>query len=51
VDIPVHRVLEEDGANDPLPVKRGAGNHAGAHFVHDGKHLILAFPSAFFNSV
>src|SRR4029453_9224708 len=51
LNVPVHGVLEQDGADDPLPVKAGARNHAGAHLVHYRKHLILVGPRTFFDSV
>src|SRR5215510_11847519 len=51
LDVPVYGVLEQDGANNPLSGKGGAGNHAGAHLVHDCKHLILVGPRTFFDSV
>src|SRR5262249_28106486 len=49
--VPVHGILEQDGSNDPLPSEAGAGDHAGAHLVHERKHLILVRPRAFFNSI
>ena len=51
LDVPVHRVLEQDGANDSLAGEARAGNHARAHLVHDRKHLVLVGPRTFFDSV
>src|SRR5215469_12591243 len=48
LDFPVHGVLEQDGADNPLSGEAWAGNHAGAHLVHDRKHLIFVRPGAFF---
>jgi hypothetical protein len=51
LDVPVHGVLEQDGANDPFSGEAVAGNHAGAHLMHDRKHLVLVGPRTFFDPV
>ena len=48
---PVHGVLEQDGAKNPLAGEAGARNDAHAHLVHDRKHLFLVGPCAFLDSV
>src|SRR5437588_863638 len=50
-DVPVHRVLEEDGSKDPLPGEGGAGDDAGAHLVHEREHLLVVGPRPFLDSV
>ena len=51
LDVPVHRVLEQDGAKNPLAVEAGAGDDARAHLMHERKHLILVGPGIFLDSV
>ena len=42
LDLPVHRLLEEDGAEHPLAGEAGAGDDAGAHLVDPVEHLGFA---------
>ena len=51
LDVPVHGVLEQDGAKNPLAGEAGAGDDARAHLMHDRKHLILVGPRTFLDSV
>ena len=51
LDVPVHCVLEQDGANNPLPVKSGAGNETRAHLMYQRKHLLFVGPGTFFDTV
>src|SRR5438105_1683263 len=51
LDIPVDRVLEQDGADDALAGEAGARHDARAHLVHDLEHLCLAGPRVLLDSV
>jgi hypothetical protein len=53
LDVPVHGVFEQDGAQNPLTGEAGAGagDDARAHLMHDRKHFILVGPSIFLHSV
>jgi len=51
LDFPVHCVLEQDGADNPLPVEAGTSDDAGPHLMHDGEHLLIAGPRILLNSV
>src|SRR5207248_5236979 len=51
LDVPVHRVLEQDGPNNPLPVEAGAGDDASPHLMHNHKHPLLVGPGTFFDPV
>jgi len=50
-DVPVHGVLEQDSAKNPLAGETGAGNNARAHLMHDRKHLVIIGPRIFFDPV
>jgi hypothetical protein len=50
-DFPVHCVLEQDGADNPVPVEGGTGDDAGPHLMDDGEHLLVAGPRILLNSV
>jgi hypothetical protein len=51
LDLPVHGVLEQDSAKNPLAGEARAGNNARAHPMHDTKHLSLVGPRIFLDSV
>jgi hypothetical protein len=51
VDVPIHRSLEEDRGENPVPVKARAGDDASAHLMHKRKHLFLIGPRIFLDSV
>jgi hypothetical protein len=51
LDLPVHGVLEQDSAKNPLAGEARAGNKARAHPMHDTKHLSLVGPRIFLDSV
>ena len=42
LDLAVHRVLEQDRAEDAVAVEGRAGDDAGAHRVHEVEHLVVA---------
>jgi len=51
LDVPVHGVFEQDGAQDPLAGEARAGDDARAHLMHSRKHFVLVGPGIFFDSV
>ena len=51
LDVSVHGVLEQDGADNPLPVEGGTSDDAGPHLMDDGEHLLVAGPRILLNSV
>ena len=42
VDLAVHRVLEQDDAEDAVAVEAGTGDDPSAHRVHQREHLVVA---------
>ena len=44
LDLPVHRLLEEDRPEDAVTVERRAGDDAGAHLVDEIEHLVVVRP-------
>jgi hypothetical protein len=44
-DLAVHRVLEQDRAEDAVAAEARARDDARAHLVHEVEHLLLARPS------
>jgi hypothetical protein len=51
LDVPVHSVLEQDRAENPVAVEAGAGDHARAHLMHNREHLLFDGPRSFFDSI
>ena len=51
LDVPVDRVLEQDGADDALAGEAGARHDARPHLMHDREHLCLAGPRVLLDSV
>ena len=51
LDVPIHSVLKKDGAKDPFAVEAGAGDDAGAHPMHNRKHLIFVGPRSLFDAI
>ena len=51
LDVPVHRALEQDRAENSVAIKAGAGDDARAHLVDERKHLLVVGPCAFLDSV
>ena len=41
VDVPVHRALEQDGAEDPITAEARTRDHPRSHGVHDVEHLVV----------
>ena len=41
LDLPVHRVLEQDGAEHPIAGEARAGDDPGAHLVDAVEHLLV----------
>jgi hypothetical protein len=51
VDLAIHRVLEQDGAEDPIAVECRRGDDPGTHFVDDGEHLVVVGPGVLGNAI
>lgn len=41
MDLPIHRLLEEDRPQDAVPAEYGAGNDSSAHGVYQIEHLLV----------
>ena len=51
VDVPVHRVFEQDGADNPVAREARAGDDAGSHLMHEIEHLIVVGPGVVLDAV
>src|SRR4029453_1895401 len=51
IDLPVHGVLEQDGADDALAGEGRAGHDPCPHLMHDREHLFLVGPRIVLDAV
>ena len=51
MDLPVHRLFEEDRPQDAVPAEHGTGNDPGSHGVHQIEHLLVIAVRTVFEAV
>ena len=44
IDLTIHRIFKQDGAQYPVAVESGARHDARSHLMHDGKHFVIVRP-------
>ena len=50
-NLAVHGAFKEDGAENAIAIKTGAGDEAGAHLVDKRKHLVFPGPGIFRDAI